>query len=191
MNKKGIYICTIVVILSLIMCLSLTGCKNNVQEETTTVDPTGEQTQQTDKWNDTETDETISVTTGTDENDPTLSVSIGVGDADEDEYDDGVVSGSGETTQTQPQKPVQDSVGKEQEQTTPGQEGTSATTPAPGSLTYAEYLALSKEERIAYYQAFDDPEAFTLWFNAAQKEYNDGAIEIGNGSIDFGDILNP
>ena len=191
MNKRSIYICTIAVILSLILCLSLAGCKKNVQNETTSTDSTGQQQQQTGEGNDPQMDNTISVTTGTDENDPTLSVSIGVADADDDEYDDDVVSGGSETTETQPQKPVQNVVENEQEQTTPNQEGTTATTPAAGSLTYAEYLALSKAEKIAYYQGFNDPEAFTLWFNNAQKEYNDGAIEIGDKPIDFGDILNP
>lgn len=59
--------------------------------------------------------------------------------------------------------------------------------PVEGSvLTYEQYLELSPDERYAYYESFNDPAAFILWFNTAKAEYNNGtAIEIGNGLIDL------
>ena len=81
-------------------------------------------------------------------------------------------------------RPMQDTQ-PEQENTQPP-EPTQDTEADGGELTYEEYLALSPAERMTYYESFGDPEAFTLWFQAAKDAYESGdAIEIGGGSIEL------
>ena len=46
--------------------------------------------------------------------------------------------------------------------------------PEPGSITYAQYLALPVEVQQAYYHKFESPEAFFLWLDAAKKEHESG-----------------
>ena len=59
-------------------------------------------------------------------------------------------------------------------------------------LSYTEYLALSPAEQQAYYETFEDYEAYFEWLNQAKEDYenNKDQIEIGGGgSLDLGDIL--
>lgn len=56
---------------------------------------------------------------------------------------------------------------------------------------YEWYHALSGEEQEAYMESFESTAAFFKWYNAAKAEYEaqHPSIEIGDGVIDFGDLL--
>ena len=60
------------------------------------------------------------------------------------------------------------------------------------TLTYEEFLALTEEEQLAYYESFESPADFMDWYNAAKAEYDethkepDGG-ESGDGSSDGGE----
>lgn len=43
--------------------------------------------------------------------------------------------------------------------------------PEAGSITYEEYLALEVEVQQAYYEGFENPDAFFAWLNDAKAEY--------------------
>jgi hypothetical protein len=57
--------------------------------------------------------------------------------------------------------------------------------PEPGSITYAEYLALSVEIQQAYYHKFESPEAFFQWLDAAKKAHE--AAEETDPGVDDGE----
>ena len=50
-------------------------------------------------------------------------------------------------------------------------------------ITYAEYLDLSAEDKMAYQEAFGDDEAFINWFEKALAEYENGKTEAGDGEV--------
>ena len=90
---------------------------------------------------------------------------------------------SGDETATEP-KPT------EPKPTEPG-----ATEPEGGInyVSYEEYNNMTPAEQLAYYNQFPSMEAFVQWYNEAKAEYDKehGAIDVGDGNIDLGDITNP
>jgi hypothetical protein len=63
--------------------------------------------------------------------------------------------------------------------------------PAPGSLTYQEFYALTPDQQEAYTDSFESLRAFNEWFNKAKDEYESTIPdETVNGSINIGK-LNP
>lgn len=66
--------------------------------------------------------------------------------------------------------------------------GQQTTSPAPGSLSYEEFLKLSTDEQRAYALTFSSVNDYTAWFNAEKEKYeNDQVIEI-TGPVDLGEI---
>lgn len=127
-----------------------------------------------------------------------FSATLGVGDADDSEYGDDATQSIPQIS-TQPIKTNKDQTDNGQaddNDTSTGNNDTSGstegTTAVVEELTYEAYLALTPAERIAYYKQFSDDEAFTTWFNDALAAYEGkDSIEVGSGTIDMGDILNP
>lgn len=60
-------------------------------------------------------------------------------------------------------------------------------------VSYEEYTNMTPEEQLAYYNQFPSMEAFVQWYNEAKAEYDKehGAIDVGDGDIDLGDIIKP
>jgi hypothetical protein len=59
-------------------------------------------------------------------------------------------------------------------------------------LTYEEYLALTPAQQQAYYETFEDYEAYFAWLNQAKEDYENSKDQIeidGSGSLDLGDII--
>lgn len=59
-------------------------------------------------------------------------------------------------------------------------------------LTYEEYLALTPAQQQAYYETFEDYEAYFAWLNQAKENYENSKDQIeidGSGSLDLGDII--
>ena len=50
-------------------------------------------------------------------------------------------------------------------------------------ITYAEYLDLSAEDKMAYQEAFGDEDAFWAWYDKAYEEYENGKTEAGDGEV--------
>lgn len=92
-------------------------------------------------------------------------------------------SQSGDETAAEP-KPT------EPKPTEPG-----ATEPEGGItyVSYEEYNNMTPAEQVAYYNQFPSIEAFVQWYNEAKAEYDKehGAIDVGDGDIDLGDIIKP
>lgn len=64
-------------------------------------------------------------------------------------------------------------------------------TEATGVTTsYQEYMNMSADQQEAFISSFESMDAFMVWFNNAKAEYDstDGAIDVGSGSVDLGDI---
>ena len=111
----------------------------------------------------------------------------------------------GEDTPTQPAatepKPTEkhDNDKKPQETKPAGDKNpTDSTKPTekPGSgdsdaVTYEEYMQMTATEQRDYMESFESVDAFFAWYNAAKAEYDaqNPDIEVGNGSIDMGDII--
>lgn len=59
-------------------------------------------------------------------------------------------------------------------------------------LTYEEYLAMTKEDRQAFFESFESMDEFLIWLDAAKEAYqsskNDNAID-GDKPIDLEDLL--
>ncbi len=58
--------------------------------------------------------------------------------------------------------------------------------------TYEEYQAMTAETQKTFFEKFENVEAFFDWYNDAKAKYEkeNAAIEIGNGEINLGDVLN-
>lgn len=58
--------------------------------------------------------------------------------------------------------------------------------------TYEEYHAMTAETQKKFFEEFDSVEDFFEWYNDAKAKYEkeNGAIEIGDGEINVGDIAN-
>lgn len=58
-------------------------------------------------------------------------------------------------------------------------------------LSYEEYIKMTSDEQTAYRKTFDSTQAFFEWYNAAKAEYDEknAGIDIGDGSVDLGDII--
>lgn len=68
----------------------------------------------------------------------------------------------------------------------------SATTPAPGSLNYQDYMNLSTSEQEAYAESFSSIGDYVMWFNTEKEKYdnengNKDVIEV-TGPIDLGEL---
>lgn len=78
-------------------------------------------------------------------------------------------------------------------ETKPAESG--ATEPEGGIhyVSYEAYNSMTPAEQMAYYNQFPSMEAFVRWYNDAKAEYDEehGAIDVGDGDIDLGDIINP
>ena len=60
----------------------------------------------------------------------------------------------------------------------------------PGSLTYAQYIALTTAQQQAYFQSFDSVDAFYDWLDAAEAAYEAGRDTVtGDGTLDLGDFV--
>lgn len=101
-------------------------------------------------------------------------------------------AGGGNSGGSNTEKPTQPSGGNN--------EGTKPTEPAvmePSSgserVSYEEYNAMTPAEQVAYYNQFDSMEAFVQWYNEAKDAYDreHGAIDVGDGNIDLGDLEKP
>ena len=70
-----------------------------------------------------------------------------------------------------------------------------STTPPSGKLedtTWEQYLAMSADEQLAFFQKFSNPADFFTWKEKAEAEYekNQNVIEVGaDGTVDLGQIL--
>ena len=63
----------------------------------------------------------------------------------------------------------------------------------PYTLSYKEYLDMSEEKQIEFYNLFENHAEFKRWRTAAKKKYDDEKIEIeigADGKIDLDQILN-
>jgi len=58
--------------------------------------------------------------------------------------------------------------------------------------TYEWYTNLTAEEQTAYRATFESTEEFFVWYNAAKEAYKaqNPGVDIGNGTIDLGDVMN-
>ena len=101
-------------------------------------------------------------------------------------------AGGGNSGGSNTERPTQPSGGNN--------EGTKPTEPAvtePSSgserVSYEEYNAMTPAEQVAYYNQFDSMEAFVQWYNEAKDAYDreHGAIDVGDGNIDLGDLEKP
>lgn len=90
-------------------------------------------------------------------------------------------SGNETVTEPTPTEPVQSEPG--------------ATVPEDGinQVSYETYSNMTPAEQMAFYNQFTSMEAFVQWYNEAKAEYDreHGAIDVGDGDIDLGDIINP
>ena len=58
------------------------------------------------------------------------------------------------------------------------------------TLTFAEYLAMSEDEQVAFFNTFSSIDAFKEWYNAAKDEYDKNSTNPGvSGSVSEGDKL--
>lgn len=57
--------------------------------------------------------------------------------------------------------------------------------------TWEEYLAMTGEERQKHFEMFDSLDAYLEWMDKAEAAYNKEhpTIDVGDGSIDIGDII--
>lgn len=57
-------------------------------------------------------------------------------------------------------------------------------------VTYEEYNDMTPEEQLAFFNQFASMEDFVAWYNEAKAEYEkeNGAIDVGDGNIDMGNI---
>ena len=107
---------------------------------------------------------------------------------DEDWGEETILPTDDQQTVTQPTQG-----GEEEPQPTEGVVVTQPTEPAQGDslMSFADYLALTPEQRQAYVQSFPSMEEAMLWYESAKKAYEDSkdTIDITGGNIDLGDIL--
>lgn len=95
------------------------------------------------------------------------------------------------------EKPAQsgDETAAEPKPTEPKPTESGATEPEGGIhyVSYEEYNNMTPAEQVAYYNQFPSMEAFVQWYNEAKAKYDEehGAIDVGDGNIDLGDITNP
>lgn len=90
-------------------------------------------------------------------------------------------SGDGAAAETGPAEPK------------PTESGTTEPEGGISYVSYEEYNNMTPAEQLAYYNQFPSMEAFVQWYNEAKAEYDreHGAIDVGDGDIDLGDIINP
>lgn len=91
-----------------------------------------------------------------------------------------------EPTETQPTAPQPTEPGTtEHESTEPSSE--------VKHVSYEAYNNMTPAEQLAYYEQFPSMEAFVNWYNEAKAKYDEehGAIDVGDGNIDLGDIVKP
>ena len=93
---------------------------------------------------------------------------------------------------TEPQKPQETQAPQETQD--PTTEATEPSTPEYSDTKlsqYEWYHALSGEEQMTYMESFDSVADFFAWYNAAKEEHEkqNPSIEIGNGSVDLGEIV--
>ncbi len=78
------------------------------------------------------------------------------------------------------------------EETQPAATEPGETQPDAGEdkVTYEEYNDMSPEEQVAFFNQFASMEDFVAWYNQAKAEYEEenGAIDVGDGNIDLGDL---
>lgn len=58
-------------------------------------------------------------------------------------------------------------------------------------MTFEKYRSLSSAEQAEFRNLFDTVSDFFVWYNAAKAEYeeNRDEIEVGDGKVDLGDIM--
>lgn len=205
MNRRMIALALVCV---MVLCA---GCRRDDPDPTQT---TADQTAAT-----TEATEPLTTVPGTAQNvfgsdafdeepDETETTPGGEQNGEEDDTPGGSSDGEKTTQPTQPEntdpeptdsaptdpKPT-DPVTTEPQPTDP--ENTDPETNDPSSdaneVTYEEYNNMSPEEQMAYYSQFPSMEAFVEWYNRAKAAYDEehGAIDVGDGNIDLGDLINP
>lgn len=59
------------------------------------------------------------------------------------------------------------------------------------SITYEEYMNMSGEDQMAYFESFASVEDYFAWYNEAKAAYDkqNPPIEIEDGSIDLGELM--
>ena len=79
--------------------------------------------------------------------------------------------------------------------TPPTTESTTPPTTQPNDnidyVSYEEYNAMTPEEQEAYFEQFESVADFVAWYQAAKAEYEEQNpdIDVGDGSIDIGEII--
>lgn len=60
-------------------------------------------------------------------------------------------------------------------------------------VSYEDYINMSPEEQMAFFNQFDSMEDFVKWYNEAKAKYDEehGSVDVGDGDIDMGDIVKP
>ncbi len=76
-----------------------------------------------------------------------------------------------------------------------GEEEMEPITEVPDEITkctYQEYHAMTADTQKAFFEEFENIEAFFDWYNDAKAKYEkeNAAIEIEDGEIDLGDVMN-
>lgn len=59
--------------------------------------------------------------------------------------------------------------------------------------SYEDYINMTPDEQMAYYNQFPSMPDFVKWYNEAKAEYEKthGAIDVGDGNINLGDLVKP
>lgn len=92
---------------------------------------------------------------------------------------DDTTAPSGEKEDTNQQTKPQETQPVTQPETTKPETGNKE------QLTYEQYLALSKDEQVAFVQSFETTDAYFEWYNAAKAEYDQKEVGELDGPIDF------
>ena len=176
--KKKQFVCMIAVLL-----LILAGCgKQNVEESTTAAPET--------------TVEVAAEPTVTEESIPGVEDSIF-----DDETEPTVEETQPQTEATEPAETTKPTEAPKPSETTPPTEAPQPSettppteTPQPETKPQSEYETfqnMSAADQQAHMESFDSMDAFFDWYNNAKAEYEaaNPPIDIGNGSIDMGDLM--
>lgn len=76
---------------------------------------------------------------------------------------------------------------------TSNNDSNSSEAPDEENITFEEYLAMTPQEQVDFFNSFADPFDYVAWYDAAKAEYDaqQNKIEIGeDGTIDIEEIIN-
>ena len=110
-----------------------------------------------------------------------------------DEEDDPASATKPSVKPTEPTKPTEPSTKPTEPADKPSTgNGSGNNTSSSGEMSYEKLQSMSAAEQQAYMNSFGSIDEFFAWYNAAKEEYDSSKdeIEVGNGSINMGDIIN-